>query len=603
MRPGVRDRRRNQQGTVAVVMAIVTCFVVIPLAAVAVDIGMQRVVRRDMQALADVMALDMSRQLTGKALSTYSTQKKAELQEALEDSRDRNTTTLGYGTAGETADVSYELGTVDSTRYGQSDYFTVATAPGTVPNAIKVTATATVDFRLAGALPGGGFGTGSATRTAIGTGATQACMMMDSYAAALSSGDSAVLGPLNRILGTSIDTQVLSSSGILNAQLDVLKFLGILQTNLGVGGFDEVLAADVSAAQVVAAQVAALNAQGLSAAAQALQSQIGLHIPPGSQVNVGELLGVTQGIGSGLGATVNALDLAAAAVQLANGNAPVSLSVTSNSITGLAVQATIGSRPTRVCLGEGKKTMGQTSLSATAQLDKSGSLAGNIVNLVNGLTGMLGNTLCTVTGVIFGGTCYGLPQLSAINLNASVSLARASGTVTGVTCEDETYLSVLEESSLAPATITLSFNITVRKTVYNTILLGGGIKSQTDLVSTVTTQFTTDPSPGSKAVADKLYVPDHYDTGKAGPSGDLSVGNLTATTTTSGDTTLLSMLVGLVGSVTSNLVNPLLGGSGAVTVLLDSLTSALKNAVGLTVAGSTYTPLRTPGCGVPKLVG
>ena len=36
-------RLREESGVVAIVMALVTCFVLIPLAAFAVDIGMQRV--------------------------------------------------------------------------------------------------------------------------------------------------------------------------------------------------------------------------------------------------------------------------------------------------------------------------------------------------------------------------------------------------------------------------------------------------------------------------------------------------------------------------------------------------------------------------------
>ena len=47
----------------AIMVAIITCFAVIPLAAYAVDIGVQRVARRDIQAVADVVALDLARQL------------------------------------------------------------------------------------------------------------------------------------------------------------------------------------------------------------------------------------------------------------------------------------------------------------------------------------------------------------------------------------------------------------------------------------------------------------------------------------------------------------------------------------------------------------
>ncbi|MFL6156446.1 MAG: pilus assembly protein TadG-related protein, partial [Marmoricola sp.] len=66
------SRRRNEQGVVAVVVAIVTCFTLIPIAALAVDIGVQRVARRDAQSVADVVALDLARQLDGRTYAQLS---------------------------------------------------------------------------------------------------------------------------------------------------------------------------------------------------------------------------------------------------------------------------------------------------------------------------------------------------------------------------------------------------------------------------------------------------------------------------------------------------------------------------------------------------
>ena len=49
-------RRRDERGAIIPMMAMLLV-VLIPSTAIAVDLGMQRVVRRDMQALADVVAL------------------------------------------------------------------------------------------------------------------------------------------------------------------------------------------------------------------------------------------------------------------------------------------------------------------------------------------------------------------------------------------------------------------------------------------------------------------------------------------------------------------------------------------------------------------
>ena len=50
-------RRCRENGAMAITLALVTCFILVPLSAVVVDIGMMRVARGDMQAVADVVAL------------------------------------------------------------------------------------------------------------------------------------------------------------------------------------------------------------------------------------------------------------------------------------------------------------------------------------------------------------------------------------------------------------------------------------------------------------------------------------------------------------------------------------------------------------------
>ena len=69
--PRARDRRaatRDETGAVAV-LAAALALVLLVSAAFAVDLGRQRVVRADMQALADVVALDAARVLDGRPAS------------------------------------------------------------------------------------------------------------------------------------------------------------------------------------------------------------------------------------------------------------------------------------------------------------------------------------------------------------------------------------------------------------------------------------------------------------------------------------------------------------------------------------------------------
>src|SRR3954470_17895235 len=57
-------RRRGERGAITPMVGMLLV-VLVPSSAMAVDLGMQRVVRRDMQALADVVALDVVRLVDG----------------------------------------------------------------------------------------------------------------------------------------------------------------------------------------------------------------------------------------------------------------------------------------------------------------------------------------------------------------------------------------------------------------------------------------------------------------------------------------------------------------------------------------------------------
>lgn len=583
-------------------MALTMCFVILPLTAFAVDIGVQRLARRDAQSMADAGAQDAARALG----ATTATVSRTSLETVA-----RTTVLATPGYVGDGAPtVELFVGTLTSSFVADQSlgcsgspynaYFT-QTPTGERPNAVLVTVKNAVPFNFVG-------GSGGVCRSAIAEAYKTACMMMDSYAAALRSDDSSVLGPITRILGTSIDADVLSGSGILTTDLDVLSFLNVLKTQLSLGSVDEVLAANVTAAQLLQAQATALSQQGAAATTiTALNSQITNNLGPLADrqpgINVGELVGITQGGASALGATVNAFDLAAAAVQLANGTNPVAISVglPSGLIGSTSVNATIGSRPTRVCLGDGTKKLAQTSVTADATLSTANSLVLNAVNgLVTGLQNVVGGVLCLLS-------CeQNVVSISGISVRATASLAQASGRVNALNCTGATpnSMSIQQESSLAPAKVSITINL--RNVYTRRTLLGIVVSGPTTTNTTFTLNLTTaDPvDPTQNAT---LLVPDDYDTGKPGPSGNLSVGSLTVESQTQGADAgnIVSGLLGgasvLITNTMNLLVTPLLG--TVVSPLLTSLTTALQNAVGLTIAGSTYTPLRTPACGTPALVG
>lgn len=582
----------------AIVVALVTCFVIIPLGALAVDLGMQRVSRVDAQAVADTTALDMARLLVGSGSG------------AVTNTAATSAAARSAGAFGNAMSVKVYLGTVSGTFVSDQSlgcngnpsnaYFSQTSSGAT---AVLVTVSNSVNFSIHG-------GSGGVCRSSIAVASQRACVWIDSYAAALRTGDSAVLGPLGRMLGTTIDTTVLGSSGILTADLRLLDFLNVLRTNLALGSTDQVLGASVTAAQVVAAEVTALQPpyNTLAAAATALSQQIGTHIASSTTFKVSDLLGITQGGNSALSATANPLDLAAAAVQLANGSSALAVSASSSNLTGLSAGATVGSRPALACLGGPQQTINQTSLTATANINAPASLTSAVGNLVTGLSGLLNGVLNTLGGLL-GTDTYDVPGVTLGPISATVSLASASGTVTGLTCSGPTPtgISVLEQSSLLPATI--SVPVIVTETRHYGGVLGVGRKSET-VTSTLTVNLSTVPQ-ADQSVSDTLSLPANYSTAKAGPSGNLSINYATPTTglvtdgSFSNGLPLFNRLLSSTSAVFTQIQSTLIAQleSTVVTPLFNALTSTLKNLVGVTVAGSSYLAQHYASCNTPRLVG
>lgn len=288
----------DERGVIAIAMAIIVCFTIVPLAAYAVEIGVQRVARRDVQAVADVVALDLARQLDGR---TYS-QLHAQLQSLADKSAARNTSVVGTGLA-----VVPELGSVDDTKYGTSGYFTPITSDaGGIPSAVRVTASTTVSFALHG-------GTGGATRSAIAKATGAACFQVGSFALSLNSSNSPLL---NKLIGDALNINGLSYSGLANANITLLG----LAAQLGVGSVDGLLNADLTLNQLYLASAKALQAAGGDTASIALLNQLAVaNFGALGHVQLGSILDIASGDNAALSGTLNLLDLVSTSAFLANG--------------------------------------------------------------------------------------------------------------------------------------------------------------------------------------------------------------------------------------------------------------------------------------------
>ncbi len=168
-------RCRGDRGAITLLTVLIVS-VLFAAAAIVVDIGMQRVTRRDLQALADVVALDLAREITGGRTQADLAPAGDFTNPASAVSRSvaRNDDVLGID-----LDVDVDWGSWDGTVWN------TATDP---PSAVQVTARAETDYALTS-------GTGSAVRRAYAVASNSACYRLGTFVAAVKSGDSTVLGP------------------------------------------------------------------------------------------------------------------------------------------------------------------------------------------------------------------------------------------------------------------------------------------------------------------------------------------------------------------------------------------------------------------------
>jgi uncharacterized membrane protein len=144
---GPRERHRGEGGAILPMVAMFMS-VLIGASALAVDLGQLRVGRVDMQALADVVALDLAREVDGR--QTQVIQADPAWAQARVQSVARNNQTFGTAPT-----VTAQLGTF-STATGT---FTPTTG-AVVPTAVRVTASTSVDFAFRS-------GDGIVARTAV----------------------------------------------------------------------------------------------------------------------------------------------------------------------------------------------------------------------------------------------------------------------------------------------------------------------------------------------------------------------------------------------------------------------------------------------------
>lgn len=390
-----RCPRRPERGQVLPLVAIVLSTLII-FASIAIDLGYQRLVRRDAQAVADVIALDLVRQTSGSTAADILTgSRRAAFASAIVESRNRNDHPADAGHR-----LNVEIGTIDA----QRRFTCVASVlqEGTLPpsspacgalptstlvSAVRVTTERTVDWFFRP-------GSGTTSRSAIASGSKSAGFSIGSFTAQLATTNSPLLNPiLDGLLGANISSQIGGYRGLVDLDLPV----DLLASGIGVsaGSATEVLGADVRLLRVLEVTADVLQQNGNLADANVLRL-IALRLPtPNLTVDLGDALGVAAGSGEGaLDGTVNVLQLVTTTLAIANGNNFVSvpgLNVNIPAITGAGppisaltvdlgviegIQTLLGARvgdtitTQQVDLGIGGTVLGSIDLDAEVQVGR-----------------------------------------------------------------------------------------------------------------------------------------------------------------------------------------------------------------------------------------
>jgi len=592
----LRQRRRDERGVVAIVLALVSCFVLIPLAALAVDIGVQRVARTDMQSLADMVALDLARGLDGKTTAAQWAAKSPSLQQRAEASRDRNDTTVGHPPT-----VAAEIGTFDAL----TETFTpLPSTSDVVPNAVRVGTSTEVDFYFARGTGGAGAGSGGTGATAIAQASTTACFQLGSWAATLNPSASSLFGGiLKPLLGSSTLTAV-GYNGLASTRLSLLD---LVKTDyIGVGTVNDLLSMNnLTVANLYRASAQVLAAQGKTAQAQVFNLAAASVVAP-TTIDAGKLFGLSTASDAALQTQFNALDILLGAAFLANGTNALDVDNLQTSLASVGVTSStlkIIERPQRAC-DQGEAQTAQASLVSQAQVQVPS----------NPVYSSGGSTLRLVD--------------NKINLGINLNLAGAKGHLTSIACNPDTFdVDVLTDLATlsVDGRINLDGTVAVPKTSVAGILdpvtysllpsiLNVAVTFKANVSSGASTPAATAPAHGTVTIPPMTYD-DHTEVGAGNHalpyptvtvdpttvSASISIAGLNLSLLTNAVLAPLVMpTLNLSQPVLTSRVNPLVG---PLIDKLNSILTALDTGLGINVAGADVYGLPYPNCQTPVLRG
>lgn len=602
-------RRRDERGVTAVLLSTLISLVLLGVASFAVDLGLQRVGRADMQALADMVALDLARELDGVKTA-------AEL-EGVEDalagaSRARNQDTLG--------DTDPEL-TVD---WGEMDAGGQAFTPLTgaaVPTAVRVRAATDVDFVFGGVT---GVASGGVARTAVAASTQSACFKVGSFVASLDAAQSRLLNPiLNALLGSSLDLDLVGYRRLAGANVSLLDLADV--GGLRVGTVQELLELDnLKVADLLEAAAKVLDQQkGLGSVEADLLRTIRAGVSATTPtIAIADLIDVAPGDASALTAGLNVLDLVTTSAFVSNDDHFVDVPDLGISLPGVAAVTTRLSvvEPAQVRCGP----VGTTNETAQVRLNLQATIPQ--LSLPTAITSLINTDV----------------RLDATVVSLDLDLGSSAAELTGVTCNDSgpDSLTVQLRSGVVGSTnIAAQTGVAAEVGIPLSNAVGGLLNSVTGLLGfslgdllglsndrapkvIVSAPVNVGASVPGATAYDKtvtIPLPSRYDLPNGSGSGPV-IGAVSASTASTGvsvrlrywdpgllggrweERTLLttdplfqSVVDPILGTLLSSVLNPL------VATLQTAVVAPLAELLGVQLGGADVFALRTPTCRGPRL--
>jgi uncharacterized membrane protein len=548
----LRARRDEERGAVLVLVAV-SMVVLIGSTALAVDIGQLTNTNRDLQAVADSVAMDASRAINGTSVGTLLAPTGA-VTVAAQESAARND--FPY------AQLEVQLGTKDLVA---NTPFVQLTNAAAIPNAVRVIARDTLDYAFTP-------GTKALSRPAVGVQYATAGFSLGSWLVGTTDEQDTVL---NTIFGDSFGAHVVSYNGLASANV-TLDAIGLAWPT-GVLTPDELLTTNVTMSNFLLASATVLRNQGNTAAADVLDA-FRLSMTSNSNINLGNPIKTEiGGSAAAASAQMNVLQMLTAMAFIADGTHAINIPAAQLSIPGIGgVTLSLDViSPAKTIFGPVGTSLdtAQVHLTLTPQINVSTSSTVNGCSLTGTLNALLSLSVgelltCTLGGVV--------SRVISLDLNASIPVSIEAGgaaaTIKAINCASPQSMTLGMEAM--PVTLTTNVDLNFTGT-----LLGSSLGNVMRVRGTggVTTNSTA---------ADQTFLyPSEFEITRSVGTNGLNATGITNFTATSA-----TLLNANLGPVAATLTTPILTITNSTMVQLNNaLVQPLLKLLGLSVGGADLT--------------